>query len=44
MSYLFSYFYVEAETNRETPEINMKTDSSRNKHGANTAQTRTKSG
>jgi hypothetical protein len=42
--HLFSYFYAEAETNTETPETNMKIDSSGNRHGTNTARTRTKSG
>jgi hypothetical protein len=31
--HLFSYFYAEAEMNTETPETNMKTDTSGNRHG-----------
>jgi hypothetical protein len=41
--HLFSYFYAKAETNTETPETNMKTDTFGNRNGTNTVQTRTKS-
>jgi hypothetical protein len=34
--HLFSYFYAEAEANIETPETNMKIDTSENRHGTNT--------
>jgi hypothetical protein len=44
MPHLFSYFYAEAEMNTETPETNMKTDTSENKNGINTVRTRMKSG
>jgi hypothetical protein len=40
----FYFFYAEAETNTESPETNMKTDTSGNRHGTNTARTQTKSG
>jgi hypothetical protein len=36
LPYLFSYFYAEAETNTETPEINIKTDIFENRNGINT--------
>jgi hypothetical protein len=42
--HLFSYFYAEAETNTETPETNMKMDTSENRDGTNTVRTRMKSG
>jgi hypothetical protein len=42
--HLFSYFYAEAEINTETPETNMKTDTSENRNGTNTVGTQTKSG
>jgi hypothetical protein len=36
--YLFPYFYAEAEMNTETPETNMKMDTSENKNGTNTVR------
>jgi hypothetical protein len=44
--YLFLYFYAKAETNTETPETNIKTDTSGvkkiwNEYGANTDKKRT---
>jgi hypothetical protein len=43
LPHLFSYFYAEAETNAETPETNMKTDTFGNKYGTNTVRMQTKS-
>jgi hypothetical protein len=40
----FYIFYAEAETNTETTETNMKTDTFENRNGTNTIRTRTKSG
>jgi hypothetical protein len=40
--HFFSYFYAEAEMNTETPETNMKMDTSENRNGTNSVRTRTK--
>jgi hypothetical protein len=42
--HLFSYFYAEAEMNTQTPETNMKMDTSENRNGTNTVRTWKKSG
>ena len=40
LSYLFSHFFAEAETNTETPEMNTETNTIGNEHRANTKRTR----
>jgi hypothetical protein len=42
--HMFSYFYAEAKTNTETPETNMKEDTSKNRYETNMEQTQMKSG
>lgn len=37
--HIFFIFFVEANTNTETPEMNMKTDTNGNEQGANTERT-----
>jgi hypothetical protein len=39
LPHLFSYIFAEAETNTETPEMNMETDTTGNGHRVNTKRT-----